>query len=649
MRFKFNLGMRFVFLPLLLLMFLEQTLGKPAPQASAIDSLLSVLAGQESPENRETLLILSEAYFSKDLDSSFFYIRMAFDEVQEMSTPQAMQIKGQYAKIQIERLALEGIEDILQDLITYYTEQRDTAKQADTYNDLGRYYFNNKQHKHEQALEAFRKKIELEKILGDSVRYGKALANFALMLDAMGSHDNAMDAYRQALKTLLSAREMQDVLKLYFNISYAYGIENRPYFNLDSAILYGREGIDLAQNMNFPFGIAKCQGVVSSALIRKGKTNPEYLQEGLNAAKASKAFFKDTPFKVDYYHAWLYEGFAEEALGNGYAAITIAEDLLATDYPDESECHRLLHLAHKRVGNYQQALKYLEFHRDYTDSVVTRNLTKELAELQTKYDTEKKDQRIQALSQQSAMQNLELRQRKIILFGSIFTFIILAIAAFFWYKKRVAEKDRKLIDIEQRALQLQMNPHFIFNTLGVIQHLLHENSPEKAGIFLAKFSKLMRQILEFSREDFILLEDEVALLENYIQLQKLSSGQEFDHTITIDEQIIPSEVRVPPMFAQPFIENAIEHGQIGAFEDGKLEIHFTDQRDKLGVEVRDNGIGISPKQTKKRQSLATQITKERLGIFEKRFKMPLSFIVEDLFSDKQRKGTRMKLQVPFTV
>ena len=100
------------------------------------------------------------------------------------------------------------------------------------------------------------------------------------------------------------------------------------------------------------------------------------------------------------------------------------------------------------------------------------------------------------------------------------------------------------------------------------------------------------------------------------------------------------------MFAQPFIENAIVHAQLDQFQDGKLEVRFSEKSDVLNVSVQDNGVGIGAGESSGHQSMAIQITKDRLKILETKFKVSLSFSLGDLFPHNERRGTHMNLQLP---
>ena len=616
------------------------------PSTPPADSLLQVFKNSTTSTKWRAAISLAELYMKKDLDSAFLFIAEAFEESKDQLSDEAILVKQAYANVQIERLQLEGIESLLMDIISHYEKtKKDSSQLATSLNHLGRYYNYLQPRNHEAALTAFRSSLEIQKRLDDPVGYGKSLSNFAIMLYNL-ERPEAIEAFHKALNILDAANEQRDVLRIYFNLVYAFSPENKPYYNLDSAIFYGKKGIKLAKALEFPMGLAKLKGVIASPLIRKGYEEPSFLEEGLAAAVESKEFFEGTPFKIDYYYGWLNEGYAEEGLGNYKKAIRIAQDLLKTDFPDQSECHRLLYRAYKGTGDFRQSLYYHELYKDFQDSVTERNMTQELAELQTRYESEIKDQQIESLTQRTAIQKLQLNQRQILLYGSVALFLVLLTAVVFWSQRRAAMKVQALADMEQKLLRLQMNPHFIFNTLGTIQHLLLDNSADLAGRYLSKFAKLVRQTLEFSREDFISLEDELILLENYIQLQKLSTGQDFKHQIILDPEMESTEIKVPPMFAQPFIENAIVHAKLGEFQDGKLEVRFSEKSNFLNVAVQDNGVGISSDETSDHQSMAIQITKERLRILETKFKVSLKFSLEDLFPQKERRGTYMNLQLP---
>lgn len=226
------------------------------------------------------------------------------------------------------------------------------------------------------------------------------------------------------------------------------------------------------------------------------------------------------------------------------------------------------------------------------------------------------------------------------------------VSGVFFYRiraiKRKNEVEKALSKAALESLKLQMNPHFIFNAMGAIQHYMIQNDAKRAGNYLARFSTLMRAILEHSRSEYISLDEEVEMLEHYLTLQNLRHEDNFEYQVNVDEQLDPYEVAIPPMFAQPFIENAIEHGIAGLKGTGLILINFSMQNDVILLEIRDNGVGIDRSLEAKKskssthRSLATQITKERIALYEQSMKKNILFEVNPL-----DKGTQVIFHLPY--
>ena len=204
----------------------------------------------------------------------------------------------------------------------------------------------------------------------------------------------------------------------------------------------------------------------------------------------------------------------------------------------------------------------------------------------------------------------------------IVLFIIMVIK---YREKKIREQNRFLV-LEQKLLRSQMNPHFIFNSLSSIQSFIFENNPIVAGSYLSRFAELIRSILYNSREEFISLEKEVKTLQNYLDLQQLRYNNKFEFELYVDPEIDIENTSIPPMLAQPFIENAIEHGLKNLEKKGQLYVQFVQKNEFIKLIVKDNGIGIEAAQKHKDEkrknhvSLATIITKERIEILNKNLK-----------------------------
>jgi sensor histidine kinase YesM len=180
----------------------------------------------------------------------------------------------------------------------------------------------------------------------------------------------------------------------------------------------------------------------------------------------------------------------------------------------------------------------------------------------------------------------------------------------------------KLGELERSALQAQMNPHFIFNSLNSIQSYIANNENERANRFLAKFSKLIRAMLNNSRANKITLQEEIDSLRLYLELEKMRFKEKFDFDIVIDDEIFPNDVMLPPLLIQPYLENAIIHGLAQKRSQGKINLFYIMDGNHLHVTVTDNGIGIeaakkrSQNETSLHKSVGMSITQKRLELLD---------------------------------
>ncbi|HEX3167299.1 MAG TPA: two-component regulator propeller domain-containing protein [Chitinophagaceae bacterium] len=224
---------------------------------------------------------------------------------------------------------------------------------------------------------------------------------------------------------------------------------------------------------------------------------------------------------------------------------------------------------------------------------------------------------------------------------------------------RQTEINKQIAEIRMVALRAQMNPHFIFNSLNSVQHFINIREKEEALNYLSKFSKLIRKILENSRENTVSLSNELQLLELYIQLEQLRFSNKFEYHIKVDERIDIENTEIPPLLIQPYVENAILHGLIN--KNGKGDLWFSlEKNDGLLIcKIEDNGIGRAKaqeiEQTKdsKHRSLGIKVTNERISTLSALLKHKAEVLIEDLFESKltlevtpQPSGTRVTIIIP---
>lgn len=340
----------------------------------------------------------------------------------------------------------------------------------------------------------------------------------------------------------------------------------------------------------------------------------------------------------------------QKAKGFCIKSLAFAEESSSIDLM--SSTHSTLSQVYEALGQPNEALKHLRIFSTLKDSLFSTEKFKTITEMEVKYESEKKEQQLALLKQQNVVQQLRLESRKRGLIAAITGAVLMIVIASLLIRHNRLKARQKAIELEQRLLLSQMNPHFIFNSLIAIQSYIYQNEPVLAGDFLAKFADLVRITLESSREGFISLDKEVKMLEAYLALQKLRFENKFNYTISVDPQLEEQEIQIPAMFAQPFIENAVEHGLRHRSSGGLLKVDYSLQGECcIRIVIEDNGVGrqMAQQMEKKQnhQSLALNITHERIALLSRELKQQFSIQLIDL-SDAEDKpaGFRVVMDIP---
>jgi ligand-binding sensor domain-containing protein len=226
-------------------------------------------------------------------------------------------------------------------------------------------------------------------------------------------------------------------------------------------------------------------------------------------------------------------------------------------------------------------------------------------------------------------------------------------------RKRIREKIRinKLIaELELKALIAQMNPHFIFNCLTSIQELIVVAKHDEAMHYLHQFSRLLRTVLQSSDKNFIPLDEELTLLELYLELEAMRFDQEFHYNISVDDAIDAEEIVIPSFLLQPFLENALWHGLMHKKGDRNLNVSFRlETEDILVCTISDNGIGREQATTLKKKSLKTyksmgiRIIRERMALMKKQNSVFDLRIVDEKDPQGNAAGTTVIVRLPLRI
>jgi len=311
--------------------------------------------------------------------------------------------------------------------------------------------------------------------------------------------------------------------------------------------------------------------------------------------------------------------------------------------------------AYKLKGDYKSALAAAD---SLYKTEIRNNKAIEaakIAELYEKYEVEKKDRNINELNSRNQLNEKLINQQRWLLF----MILIISLAAVSLFiisyrqlrlkdKNKLLAADNQRLIMEQKLLQVQLNPHFIFNAISNLQGLISSGNTSESVRYLTSFSGLLRAILEQNRKDFISIDEEIFSLNNYLLLQQMRYADTFTYQISVSEEIEEQGILIPPMLIQPFVENSIEHGFRNIPYKGLLKISFKQQDGhQLEITIDDNGCGLSNKVTgnQQKQSLAQAILAERFEALFCRYSQNASFTLTDK-KDKGETGVLVKINIP---
>jgi LytS/YehU family sensor histidine kinase len=213
-----------------------------------------------------------------------------------------------------------------------------------------------------------------------------------------------------------------------------------------------------------------------------------------------------------------------------------------------------------------------------------------------------------------------------------------------------AELKQKMAETEMIALRAQMNPHFIFNCISAIDNLIQTDQKDKATVYLTRFAKLIRSVLDSSKNKLVPFYKDYESLQLFLQLEKLRCSDKFEYRLSADEEILNSDIKVPPLIIQPFVENAIHHGLMNKREpDRELNIRVQLEKEYLKYTIIDNGVGREIaevlRQINKPEhvSYGLDISSKRVNLHNKNNGAHPGVIITDLKNGNVPAGTKVEL------
>ncbi|WP_353127164.1 sensor histidine kinase [Parapedobacter pyrenivorans] len=234
--------------------------------------------------------------------------------------------------------------------------------------------------------------------------------------------------------------------------------------------------------------------------------------------------------------------------------------------------------------------------------------------------------------------------------------LLITACGFLWYfKKRnallQAVFQQRVAELEDAVWRLQMNPHFLNNCLNSLNGFIHRDDKQSAARYLTSLSRLVRKLLEHSEEATITLADELDTVRQYVQMEQLRFGDKIAVEIAVSPDVDPESIVVPPLFIQPFVENALIHGLLPRQACGIISVEFLMiDAATLSCSITDNGVGRAQSEKDAvpaiNKSLGIAITCKRIAAFNKAFGRTLPFAIHDLADgENQCAGTSVAIQL----
>ncbi len=529
-------------------------------------------------------------------------------------------------------------------------EQNNEEKVANCLNNIGTIYDDLGDYPH--ALEYYNKAITINEKMGNNLGISKCLNNIGIIHKMQGHYDKALKCYQKSLEINKNNSNKKNVSLILNNIGIVY--KNKK--NYSTALKFLKDALKINEKINAKDQISTNENNIGEIYLMQKK--PHLAISHYKKAMSINIAIKDQQGECNshlglanaYYNQQKYT----KALFHALKSNNIANALGLINYQRDS--YKFLSDIYYVTKKYKKAFEKHKKYKNLNDSIFNRKNVRRIAQLEYEYAYQKRldsanKREIKLTKKVIAVDKSleESQKQKLLAIISFLIVTILSVIVIFILRVRNIKSINQSILIEQRLLRSQMTPHFIFNTVSVLQGIILNKEFNKANVYLSSFSKLLRLILENSRDKVVVLENELKAIENYLTVRNLGSEIPYLYTLKIDKDIDKKSISIPPMMIQPFVENAIEHAFQHKTEDRQITVILKFNTNKLVCSIIDNGQGIESYSNKKfnqKKSLATTITSERLKMLAKEFKVQTNISITDR-RHNQEKGTIVTLILPY--
>lgn len=526
--------------------------------------------------------------------------------------------------------------------------------------------------KYESALSKFIEQLNISERIGYKNGISRAYNCIGIIHSNLNHLNKAKEYFFKSLK-FGSKDDLSGIAATYNNIGIAYADEGE----YASAIRMHRKSLALEKRLQDKNAMALSYNNIGLCYRTLNKLDSAsfYHKKAfqLNSEMKNKKGIALSSFNVGKDFLELNE--IDSA--NLYASISLKNSIKINSLYIQQGAYQLLCEIQKKTHDYKKALDYLELNKKINDTLYDLESQKKIAELNAKYESEKKDKELIQFEKQKKVKQLEIDNQKsqtqILIIILLSLLVIITILVLFTIlinrtSKKLSKSNQLLVkrnfeielkkeEINSQAIQIakyqsQMNPHFIFNAINGLQGLILDGDKLTAVNHIHAFAKLLRLTLNNSENDLLSIQDEIDYLNKYVEFELLTFSKKFKFIIFVDENIDRS-LKIPTMLIQPMVENAIKYAELERFDNSEISVnfHLTELNgiDYLKILIKDNGIGIQ-KSKSSHTSKGISITKHRINLELKRINSVMSdyFIIQSpATSSLTNPGTLISMVLPY--
>jgi len=518
-----------------------------------------------------------------------------------------------------------------------------------------------KQGLYTEALSCLYNSLKIRESIHDSMGIASSLTNIGSVYDEQRNFEKAIEKHLQAIAIRKAIGDEEGLAPCYGNLAGVY-LEQKKY---SEALHYQSLGLEIEKKFNNKQDMAS--SISNIGLIYATQSDYDNaLKYQLEALRLKEEIGNQSAILASLINIGaLYLSTNNLKQSETYLMNAFNLSGKIDDLDSKMEAAKNLHELFEKKKQVEKALFYYKEFISAKEKLINIDNIKETERIVLNYEFEKRELQQKAQQEkreavilgQLQLKEMQVSRNRIILASLIALFIVTIIIAYLLFKQNKIKAKQNYLQLEQQLLRSQMNPHFIFNSINSIQRYILQKDQQTAYDYLAKFSKLIRLVLNNSQEKILTIKQELDLIRLYVELEQLRFDNKFEFTIRMPDDLDEETLRVPCLLIQPYVENAIWHGlmNLDKSKRGKLIIDLQAKDKNLLITIEDNGIGRKLAQSYKavdgEKSMGMKLSEQRIQMINKMQNYENAKVkVIDLHDEKGIAiGTRVEIVLPLNI